>query len=81
MFNKIVKVDPKENLIIIVKFENGIIKKYDIKKILEKFEIFKELNDKTLFENVKVDPGGHGISWNEKIDLSADEIWENGIEI
>ncbi len=23
---------------------------------------------------------GYGISWNDEIDLSCDELWENGIE-
>jgi len=33
-----------------------------------------------LFWNVKTDLGGYGISWNDEIDLSCDELWENGIE-
>lgn len=24
--------------------------------------------------------GGYGISWNDKLDLDAEDIWENGIE-
>ena len=31
-----------------------------------------------LFEQVKVDKGGYGISWNGEIDLSCNELWENG---
>lgn len=81
MFHKIEEVIPKENLIIVVKFKNGIIKKYNIKEIIDKWEIFNELYNDQLFKMVKVDPGGLGISWNEKIDLSSEEIWENGIEI
>ena len=30
--------------------------------------------------NVKVDAGGYGISWNDNIDLSSNELWENGKE-
>ena len=28
-----------------------------------------------------VDVGGYGIVWNDDVDLSCDELWENGKEI
>ena len=31
-----------------------------------------------MFNAVSVDPGGYGISWNDDIDLSCDELWEHG---
>ena len=31
-----------------------------------------------MFEDVEVDAGGYGISWNDDLDLSCDEIWEHG---
>ena len=74
---KIKKVYPKENYTLICEFENGIKKKYDLKQLMEKYSIFKRL-DKELFNKVIVDSGGYGISWNEEIDLAAEEIWENG---
>ena len=67
--------------IVIAEFENGIKKQYDMKKLLNKLEVFKILNNKDIFNNVVVDAGGNGISWNENIDLSSEEIWENGVEI
>lgn len=81
MFHKIKDVKPKEDLIIEVQFENNEIKKYDIKKIINKWNVFGKLKDKKLYENVKVDVGGYGIIWNEDIDLSCEEIWENGKKI
>lgn len=77
---KIKKVYPKENYTLICEFENGIKKKYDLKQLMEKYSIFKRL-DKELFNKVIVDSGGYGISWNEEIDLAAEEIWENGIKL
>ena len=61
-----------------MKFENKIKKEYDVKKIINKWRIFEQLKDKELFKKVKVDAGGYGVSWNENIDLSCEEIWENG---
>ena len=77
---KIKKVYPKENYTLICEFENEIKKKYDLKRLMEKYSIFKRL-DKELFNKVIVDSGGYGISWNEEIDLAAEEIWENGIKL
>jgi len=81
MFHKIRKVLPKENLIIEVEFEDKTRKIYDVKKVINKWSIFENLKDENLFKNVKVDVGGYGISWNEDIDLSCEEIWQNGEKI
>lgn len=81
MFHKIKSVVVKDNLIIEAVFEDNERKQYDINKIINKWKIFKKLEDRNLFEKVKVDVGGHGISWNENIDLSSEEIWENGVEV
>ena len=66
---------------IIAKFKDGTIKVYDIKNLIDKYEIFNDLKNKKLFKLVKVDQGGYGLSWNENIDLSSEEIWKNGIKI
>lgn len=28
-----------------------------------------------------VGQGGYGIVWNDELDLSCDELWENGVEV
>ncbi len=81
MFHKIKNVLPKEDLIIEVEFENEVKKQYNIKKIISKWKVFEDLKDKELFFKVKVDQGEYGIIWNENIDLSCEEIWQNGIII
>ncbi len=43
--------------------------------------VFEELKDINLFSKVNVDVGGHGILWNDDMDLSCDELWENGVEV
>lgn len=78
-YNKIKKVYPIDNYILICEFESGIKKKYDIKPLIKKYAIFKKLiTNKELFSKVVVDTGGYGISWDDEIDLAAEEIWENG---
>ena len=75
------KVKPLKDMVIEVVFINGVNKRYDIKPLLERFEVFKELKDIKLFNSVRVDIGGYGIVWNEDIDLSSEEIWNHGIII
>lgn len=79
---KIEQVYPKNNYILLCKFENGQEKIYDMKTLMDKYPIFKKLKDNTkLFNQVIVDNGGYGISWNDEIDLSVEEIWENGEDV
>lgn len=77
-FHKIKSVKPLDNMIIEVLFANGENKKYDMKPLIEKFEVFKELQNVEIFNKVKVDIGGYGIIWSDDLDLSSEEIWNNG---
>ena len=51
---------------------------YDVKQLFE-YEAFGDLKEiQGLYEQVKVDAGGYGISWNDNIDIACDELWKNG---
>ena len=79
MFHKIKTVKALPNYILEVIFENDELKYCDVKQLFEKWVIFENLkNVKGLFEQVKVDAGGYGISWNEELDLSCNELYSNG---
>lgn len=81
MTHRIVTVNTVDDFVVNVIFQNGIEKQYDLKPLCDEYPIFQELqNNVGLFAAVKVDVGGYGISWNDDIDLSADELWEKGIE-
>lgn len=68
-------------LSLMVRFENGHVRQYDVSQLLNRFPDFQALVDNpALFHLVKVDPGGYGVSWNDDIDLSCDELWYNGQE-
>ena len=74
---KVKSVYPYEDLNIIVVFENNVVKKYDTKQLFSQFEWYRELENPDIFNLVQVEAGGYGVSWNENIDISEDELWEN----
>ena len=79
MFHKISDVKPLPNYILSVSFMNGEKRKYDVTTLFSKWEEFKSLSTvHGLFEQVKVDAGGYGVSWNDELDLSCDELYFYG---
>jgi hypothetical protein len=79
MFCKIQSVQPLPEYRLAVQFANGENKEYDVKPLFQQWNAFQALTYVNgLFEQVKVDTGGYGVSWNEDIDLSCDELYENG---
>lgn len=82
MFHKIKSVKVLDDLRLSAVFQNGTEKVYDIRTLFSVFPQFKVFEEnKELFGKVKVDVGGYGISWNDELDLAADEIWECGINV
>ncbi|GAA6396414.1 DUF2442 domain-containing protein [Solibaculum mannosilyticum] len=62
-----------------VMFEGGEQKKYDVNPLFSRWDVFQVLKSiDGLFQQVYVDVGGYGICWNEDIDLSCEELWDNG---
>lgn len=80
MFHKIKYVAALPDLKLAVQFANGTTKMYDVARLLDRFDAFAPLEDEHLFSSVKVDVGGYGIVWNDDIDLSCNELWNNGTE-
>ena len=79
VFNKVVDVKPLENFILETTFENGSVKKYDVSSLFPKWDVFLALRDiPGLFNLVKVEQGGYAVSWNDELDLSCNELWNNG---
>lgn len=78
MFHKIRNLEVLENFVIRVSFNEGIIKTYDIKPLFGKIEIFNELKNDDLFQKAYVAPDGHAVIWNDHIDISSDELFNNG---
>lgn len=79
MFHKIKSVTALPDCLLRVQFVEGVTKIYDIKPLFPKWESFQELEEAPeLLAEVQVDTGGYGIIWNDHLDLSCDELFENG---
>lgn len=73
---KKIKIDSQQYILIVL-FDNGIVKEIDFKEKLQD-DFYNDLKNKILFEQAQVDSGGYGVSWNEDIDISEYELWNIG---
>lgn len=81
MFHKIKNVSPLPEYKLSVQFAEGVTKIYDVKPLFQKIPAFKLLENGNDFGGVCVDVGGYGIIWNDELDLSCDELWDNGVAV
>jgi hypothetical protein len=63
---------------LMIKFTNLEIKKYNISKLLDN-PMFSPLRNPRFFKNFKIEPGGYALVWNQDIDISEYELWQNGV--
>ncbi len=81
MFHKIKNVSPLPDFKLSVQFSEGVTKIYDMNPLFDKLPVFAVLKESEEFGGVTVDVGGYGIVWNDDLDLSCDELWENGVVV
>lgn len=82
MFHKVKSVTALPNYKLSVQFSEGVTKLYDVNTLFDKIAAFHYLTENPAeFECVSVDVGGYGVIWNDDLDLSCDELWENGITV
>ena len=77
----ITKIETKDNMILIATFADGEVVSFDVKTLFDKYPEFKDLKSKELFDSVRIDGVGYGISWNDELDLSSDGIYSKGKHI
>lgn len=82
MFHKIKNISALPEYKLSVQFSEGVTKIYDVKPLFDRIPLFRELKSHPeVFAAVSVDVGGYGIVWNDDLDLSCDELWENGVQV
>ncbi|PZU97883.1 MAG: DUF2442 domain-containing protein [Pseudanabaena sp.] len=75
---KIISAKAVGDRTLLIEFSDKAIKKYDISRLLEK-EMFAALKNPSFLKNFRVEAGGYGLVWNEDIDISEYELWNNGV--
>ena len=82
MFHKIKNVTALPDFRLSVRFCEGVTKLYDVTPLFTKWKMFSVLKDKPeVFATVEVDVGGYGVIWADDLDISCDELWENGVAV
>ena len=76
-FPKLVEVVPLPKHKLQVKFRNGESRQYDFSPHLSR-AMFQPLADESRFAQVRPDPHGYAVVWDDEMDLAASEIWLNG---
>lgn len=81
-FHPLKSVKPLKNYQLLATFKDNSKKTYDVKPLFGHYEMFKDLkNIDGLFVLARVDFNGYAVVWNDSIDISSEEIWNNGKSI
>ena len=81
MHRIITKIKTLDDLKFEATFVDGEVVLFDVKTLFERYPVFHQLEDKELFNSLKIDGIGYGISWNDDLDLSSDGVYVRGVHI
>lgn len=71
---KAIDVKPLKNYELELTFENGEVKKFDVKPYLQ-YKAFQKIKNIEMFNTVKI--GGLSIEWEDGTDICPDELYNN----
>ena len=75
MFHKLNRIKALPGSMLWAEFKDGREVVYNVSGLVEVNPVFGNLvRNPGLFAQVRIDPGGYGISWNDELDLSAEEL-------
>lgn len=77
---KIVSVFPNDDFTLLLTFDNGEKRLYDMKPFIKKGTVFKMLGDLNLFKRVYLDEN-RAVSWDKDPAVDSRKVWNNKIDI
>ena len=77
MFHKAIGLKLLAGTALEVSFEDGTVKRYDMRKLFSKYPQLRALEDRTLFLSAKL-AGAYGIIWNDDLDIETEAVYEDG---
>ena len=75
-----IKLVLKEGTTFDLYFLNGVVKRYDILSLADKFPQLNALKDRKLFLQGKLF-GWSGVYWNDDLDISCETVYEEGVDV
>ena len=73
MFHKAVELRYLEGTALEVVFQDGIVKRYDMSSLFEKYPQLQALKDRDLFLSGEL-MGAYGIRWNDDLDIETETV-------
>ena len=61
-------------------FLSGVVKRYDILSLADKFPQLNALKDRALFNQGRL-LGWGGVVWNDELDISSETVFEEGVDV
>lgn len=77
MFHKAISLKLLEHTTLEVVFQDGFVKRYDMKTLFSKYPQLRALEDRKLFLKGRL-VGSYGVIWNDDLDIEAKTIYEDG---
>ncbi len=77
MFHKAVDLKLLEGTALEVTFQDGIVKRYDMRVLFPKYPQLRQLEDRDLFLSGRL-MGAYGVVWNDDLDIEVETIYEDG---
>lgn len=79
MIPRIKSIQPLENYVLLVVFDDGKKVEYDVKDDINTLADFRVLeSERGLFQNVQLDSSRTCVYWSDRVDLASDIILEYG---
>lgn len=82
MIPRIKQIEIQNDFLLLITFDDGKKKLYDVKDDIATIKVFKKLREeKGLWEQVKLDTSRTCVYWNDNIDLPSDTLYEYGKDV
>ena len=82
MIPRIKQIEIQNDFLLLITFDDGKKKLYDVKDDIATIKVFKELKEEEgLWKQAKLDTSRTCVYWNENIDLPSDALYEYGKEV
>ena len=77
MFHKAVELGYQDGTVLEVRFQDGLVKRFDLSVLFVKYPQLQALKDRDLFLSGKL-MGSYGIVWNDELDLEVETVYAEG---